>query len=273
MYKLIAILIAAMPVILFLRTVFFRNSKVIAEASSAFRKQVDYLVWMILFLVACALSTRSRCSSILFGSDAGAFRPLVELLPHDGRAFAERHQFSKSRRARKIFHPAVRRWDQPLRIDELQSRPNAVRDHLRGFDRFVSRVRSRPARWSCREILENAEVELGLRRLDGYLVSLAASQLRQKRITDRLLLRHHRAVAKTKMHQGRHLQSGKRTIERAHRDALGSVGIVAKPRIVDLDHVGAGGLQRVPPRSPRRRSPSPSRRRPCRSRSWPVAPW
>jgi len=55
MYKLIAILIAAMPVILFLRTVFFRKSKVIQEASSAFRKQVDYLVWMILFLVACAL--------------------------------------------------------------------------------------------------------------------------------------------------------------------------------------------------------------------------
>jgi hypothetical protein len=35
--------------------VFFRKSKVIQEASSAFRKQVDYLVWMILFLVACAL--------------------------------------------------------------------------------------------------------------------------------------------------------------------------------------------------------------------------
>ena len=33
----------------------FRKSKVIQEASSAFRKQVDYLVWMILFLVACAL--------------------------------------------------------------------------------------------------------------------------------------------------------------------------------------------------------------------------
>jgi hypothetical protein len=55
MYKLIAILVAAMPVILFLRTVFFKKSKVIQEASSAFRKQVDYLVWMILFLVACAL--------------------------------------------------------------------------------------------------------------------------------------------------------------------------------------------------------------------------
>jgi hypothetical protein len=55
MIKLIAILAAAMPVILFLRTVFFKQSKVMKEASSAFRKQVDYLVWAILFLVACAL--------------------------------------------------------------------------------------------------------------------------------------------------------------------------------------------------------------------------
>jgi len=55
MYKLIAILIAAMPVILFLRTVFFKQSKVMKEASSAFRRQVDYLVWTILFLVTCAL--------------------------------------------------------------------------------------------------------------------------------------------------------------------------------------------------------------------------
>ena len=55
MYKLIAILIAAMPVILFLRTVFFKQSKVMKEASTAFRKQVDYLVWAILFLVSCAI--------------------------------------------------------------------------------------------------------------------------------------------------------------------------------------------------------------------------
>ena len=45
MYKLIAILVAAMPIILFLRTVFFKQSKVMKEASSAFRRQVDYLVW------------------------------------------------------------------------------------------------------------------------------------------------------------------------------------------------------------------------------------
>jgi hypothetical protein len=55
MYKLITILAAAIPVILFLKTVFFGKSKVMREASSAFRRQVDYLVWGILFLVACAL--------------------------------------------------------------------------------------------------------------------------------------------------------------------------------------------------------------------------
>ena len=38
MVKLIAILVAAMPIILFLRTVFFKQSKVMKEASSAFQE-------------------------------------------------------------------------------------------------------------------------------------------------------------------------------------------------------------------------------------------
>ena len=55
MIKLITILAAAIPIILFLKTVFFGKSKVMREASAAFRKQVDYLVWGILSLVGCAL--------------------------------------------------------------------------------------------------------------------------------------------------------------------------------------------------------------------------
>jgi hypothetical protein len=55
MYKLITILAAAIPVILFLKTVFFGRSKVMREASSAFKRQVDYLVWGIVVLVTCAL--------------------------------------------------------------------------------------------------------------------------------------------------------------------------------------------------------------------------
>jgi hypothetical protein len=56
MYKLIAILTAAIPIILFLKTVFFGKSKVMQEAASTFRKQIDYLVWTILFMVGCALT-------------------------------------------------------------------------------------------------------------------------------------------------------------------------------------------------------------------------
>ena len=53
--KLITLLAAAIPVILFLRTVVIGRSKVIREAASAFKKQIDYLVWGILFLVGSAL--------------------------------------------------------------------------------------------------------------------------------------------------------------------------------------------------------------------------
>lgn len=55
MLKLITILAAAIPVILFVKNVFFRRSKVMQQASAEFRKQVDYLVWGILILVGCAM--------------------------------------------------------------------------------------------------------------------------------------------------------------------------------------------------------------------------
>jgi hypothetical protein len=54
MYKLIAIVAAAIPVILFLKTMVFGKSKVMQEASSSFRKRVGYLAWGILCLVGCA---------------------------------------------------------------------------------------------------------------------------------------------------------------------------------------------------------------------------
>ena len=55
MYKLITILAAAIPIILFLRTITFGKSKVLREATSEFRRQVDYLVWGFVFLIGCAL--------------------------------------------------------------------------------------------------------------------------------------------------------------------------------------------------------------------------
>jgi hypothetical protein len=55
MFKLIVILAALIPIVLFLRTMFFGKSKVMSQAASDFRKQIDYLVWAILFLISCGL--------------------------------------------------------------------------------------------------------------------------------------------------------------------------------------------------------------------------
>jgi hypothetical protein len=53
MYKLIGIILVSIPVVLFLRTIFTAQSKKRSQAVSNLKKQVDYLVWVILFLIAC----------------------------------------------------------------------------------------------------------------------------------------------------------------------------------------------------------------------------
>jgi hypothetical protein len=54
MYKLLGIILTAIPVILFLRNIFTTQLKR-SQAVSDFRKQIDYLVWMILILIGCGL--------------------------------------------------------------------------------------------------------------------------------------------------------------------------------------------------------------------------
>jgi ABC-type phosphate/phosphonate transport system permease subunit len=55
MYKLITILVAVIPIILFLKTVFFGRSQAMKQATSDLKRQIDYLVWAILFIVACGI--------------------------------------------------------------------------------------------------------------------------------------------------------------------------------------------------------------------------
>ena len=55
MYKLLGIMLAAIPVVLFLRAIFTTQSKKRSQAVSDFKKQIDYLVWAILFIVACGI--------------------------------------------------------------------------------------------------------------------------------------------------------------------------------------------------------------------------
>jgi hypothetical protein len=53
MYKLIVIVAAAMPAILLLRAIFGRQSQKASRAFTNFKKQIDYLVWAILFVIGC----------------------------------------------------------------------------------------------------------------------------------------------------------------------------------------------------------------------------
>ena len=53
MYKLIVIIAAAMPTILLLRALFLGRSQKASQAFSEFKKHVDYLVWVILFVIGC----------------------------------------------------------------------------------------------------------------------------------------------------------------------------------------------------------------------------
>ena len=54
MYKLITFAVAAIPLVLFLRTL-FRGQFKKSEAFAEFKKQMDYVVSAILFLIGCGI--------------------------------------------------------------------------------------------------------------------------------------------------------------------------------------------------------------------------
>ena len=54
MYKLIVLIAAATPIFLALRAVFVRRSPKASRAFSEFKKHIDYVVWVILFVIGCA---------------------------------------------------------------------------------------------------------------------------------------------------------------------------------------------------------------------------
>jgi hypothetical protein len=54
-FKLISIFLAMIPVLLFLRTVLGRSTAM-KRAASDFRRHVDYLVWVILFIIAIGMA-------------------------------------------------------------------------------------------------------------------------------------------------------------------------------------------------------------------------
>jgi hypothetical protein len=51
MFKLIGFIIAAMPVVLFLRAIFKGRSTKMSKALADLKKQIDYVVWAILVMI------------------------------------------------------------------------------------------------------------------------------------------------------------------------------------------------------------------------------
>ena len=52
----IVLLVAAIPIVLFLRTVFLgRRRTVVKGAMSDLSRHIDYLVWAILFVIGCGI--------------------------------------------------------------------------------------------------------------------------------------------------------------------------------------------------------------------------
>jgi threonine/homoserine/homoserine lactone efflux protein len=56
MYKLIGILVAAAPIVLFLRAILVRHSKKRSQALSDFKRQLDYLVGLLLIVIGCVVA-------------------------------------------------------------------------------------------------------------------------------------------------------------------------------------------------------------------------
>jgi hypothetical protein len=56
MLKLILVLAAAVPIFLFVRAVFFKRSTAMQQAFADFKKQIDYLSWLLLIFVGCGIA-------------------------------------------------------------------------------------------------------------------------------------------------------------------------------------------------------------------------
>ena len=56
MLKLIAFIVAAIPVVLLIRAIFFGKSGKNSKALADFKSQMDYVVWAILIIIACGIT-------------------------------------------------------------------------------------------------------------------------------------------------------------------------------------------------------------------------
>ena len=120
-----------------------------------------------------------------------------------------------------------------------------LRHDLGGLRRGVPEVDDADEQRLAGEIGQLPEVELGLRRLHRDLLGAAIGQLSQELIAVAVLGADDGRVAEAHVHGGRRRQAGEGGVDGRHRDPAGRLGVVAQPRLVELDDVGARRLERA----------------------------
>src|SRR5262245_17839670 len=105
---------------------------------------------------------------------------LRKLLPDDGRAGAQRLELAERGLAREVFHSAIGRWDETFRRNMLQAGADALGHALRRLDRRIAEIDDPEHDGLALKLRQDAEIELGLRCLDGNLLRCAVGELRQE---------------------------------------------------------------------------------------------
>ena len=93
------------------------------------------------------------------------------------------------------------------------------------------------------QVGQHAQVEAGLGRLDRDLADRAVGQRGQEGVGVGLVGRHHGGVAEAEVHHGPDRQPLQGPVQHPHRVPFGPGRVVAQPRLVELDDLGARRLQ------------------------------
>ena len=166
----------------------------------------------------------------------------ADLLAHDGGGLGHRLELAERGGAGEVLHAAVGCQDQAIGAYVLQAGADATRHHLRRLHRLVAQIDDAEDHALALQLGQHGEVDVGLRALDRDLFGRRSGQLGQERIALRLV-RHELGIAKAQVHGGLDLQAGERAIYGLDGKTARRLRVVAQPRLVELDHVGAGLLE------------------------------
>src|SRR4051795_6203839 len=106
----------------------------------------------------------------------------AKLLPHEARTGNHRGELTERALAREVLHPAVWRDHEPLRRDDGERAPDALRDALRRLDVARAQVEDAEDDRLSGDVAQHLGVETRLGRLERQVRRAAGGELAQEGI-------------------------------------------------------------------------------------------